>query len=99
MTQVMSVSGGLERFTGARSNPKGSQGRLPAGRSGRPIGAVSEANSREIWEMEQAIGIEPATFSLGSGAKPLNFLARVHRRIGRQGSPGRDKIRDRSLIC
>ncbi|MDR6872455.1 hypothetical protein J2Y55_003471 [Bosea sp. BE125] len=84
MTQVMSVWGGLERFTGAKSNPKGSQGRLPAGRSGRPIGAMSGANSREIREMDQPIGIEPTTFSLESGAKPLNVLARVHRRIGLQ---------------
>ena len=50
----------MMRVTEAKSNPKGSQGRQPAGRSGHPIGAVSEANAREMRKMVPLAGIEPA---------------------------------------
>ena len=50
----------MMRVTEAKPNPKGSQGRQPAGRSGRPIGTVSEANSREMRKMVPLAGIEPA---------------------------------------
>jgi len=40
----------------AISNPTGSQARLRAGRSGRPIGDVREANSREIREVARLEG-------------------------------------------
>lgn len=36
--------------SGAVSNPQGSQARPGVARSARPIGAVSEANWREIWK-------------------------------------------------
>ncbi|WP_148663329.1 hypothetical protein [Bosea vaviloviae] len=67
MTQVISVRGGFERRSGAKSNPRDGL-----------VGGIAQR------KMERAIGIEPTTFSLGSGTKTLNVLARVHRRIGLQ---------------
>ena len=46
------------------SNPKGSQARLRAGRSGRPFGGASEASCREISKMVGARGIEPRTSTM-----------------------------------
>ncbi|BCH24292.1 hypothetical protein MesoLjLb_40770 [Mesorhizobium sp. L-8-3] len=39
---------GQDQFALGRSNPEGSQGRPPVGRSGRPIGTASVENRREI---------------------------------------------------
>ena len=46
----------IARLEGAISNPKGSQARPRAGRSGRPIGDVREANCREIRKMARLEG-------------------------------------------
>ena len=54
----------MVRFDRGVSNPRGSQGRPPVGRTGRPIGAVSEANSREIWKMVLPERIELSTSPL-----------------------------------
>ncbi|GLK53220.1 hypothetical protein GCM10017621_27280 [Maricaulis virginensis] len=46
----------MARLEGAIPNPKGSQARPRAGRSGRPIGDVREANCREIRKMARLEG-------------------------------------------
>jgi hypothetical protein len=71
VTQVISVGGGLERRSGAKSNPRDGL-----------VGGMAQR------KMEGSIRIEPTTFSLESGAKTLNVLARVHRRMGRQDRRG-----------
>ena len=50
------TKGKMARLEGAISNPKGSQARPRAGRSGRPIGDVREANCREIRKMARLEG-------------------------------------------
>ena len=47
------------------ANPKGSQGRPPVGRPGRPIGAVSEASRREIEKLAHPTRFERVTFAFG----------------------------------
>ncbi len=55
----------MVRLDGETTNPAYLSARLGAGRSGRPIGGVSEANCREIEKMVRPKGFEPLTFGFG----------------------------------
>ncbi|HBU40122.1 MAG TPA: hypothetical protein DEB59_06620, partial [Acidimicrobiaceae bacterium] len=63
----------IARLEGAISNPKGSQARPRAGRSGRPIGDVREANCREIRKMAHPRGFEPLTSAFGGQKKCVSW--------------------------
>jgi hypothetical protein len=60
---------------GTASNPQGLQGRLPVGRSGRPIGGVSAANCREIKMLDGLYGAQHRTRRVRKGDCPSAFQA------------------------